>query len=311
MHLVVGIYFATVFVVFTVGFAADDVAQTISSLVLLGVLVLIVQRIGLDVRKAEPPTHIFARHLIIFVIAMVGRYLFIAFFKNPFEKTPILYLTLLTALWVEGRTLRSLGVSGSRWGRNVLAGLLLGVVCYYLIQVIYISGARLMGDSSATFASTSYDAVGVLRIVVSSFLLSSLSEEMLFRGYLQGGVRNVIGSGNALVYSAVLFGLWHTVWGIPFIDEPVFAAVYAASYMLFAGLFGIVVGVAYRSTGSLILPIFIHGLWNTFASLTPVSTKTSALFTGDPWRPFSFGLMVLLFYLLIPRVARFMKVEEG
>ncbi len=141
-----------------------------------------------------------------------------------------------------------------------------------------------------------------------SFLLSALSEELLFRGYLQGGAEKALGSRNALVYSAVLFGLWHTAWGIPFIGSPVFAVVYAVSYMLFTSLSGIVLGVAYRSTKSLILPIFMHGLWNTFASLTSTSSQTSGLFLGDPWRSLSFGLVVLFFYLVIPRAARLLKI---
>ncbi|MFQ6135300.1 MAG: lysostaphin resistance A-like protein, partial [Nitrososphaerales archaeon] len=135
--------------------------------------------------------------------------------------------------------------------------------------------------------------------------------ELLFRGYIQGGAEKAMGSSNALVYSAVLFGLWHTAWGIPFTGSPVFAAVYAASYMLFASLSGIVLGVAYRSTKSLILPIFMHGLWNTFASLTSTSSQASSFFLGDPWRSLSFGLVVLFFYLVIPRVARFMKIERS
>ncbi len=315
MPLVVVIYLATVLLIFTVGLAAGESAvywQAGVSLVMLGILVVVLQRLRLGREKTErqPSINIFLRHLVVFGLAMAARSLFIAFFNNPAEKIPIFYLVILTVLLVEGRSLLDIGISRVKWGGNVLAGLILGVSFYYLSQWFYIGGVNVFLGGSLTLVPALYGVYDLAWILATSFLLSALSEELLFRGYLQGSAEKVLGSSKALVYSAVLFGLWHTVWGIPFIGTPVFAVAYAASYMLFTSLSGIVLGVAYRSTKSLILPIFIHGLWNTFTSLTATSSQTSFIFLGDPWRPLSFGLTVLFFYLLIPRVTRFLKIEK-
>ncbi len=314
MSITLTIYFATVALLFGSGLIMGRGSaywQMLIPSTLLVSLVAVLKFTGLGKRETEPrsTTGVFMKHLVIFALAMLARAIFIAVFEYPAEKIPVIYLLVLTVLWVGGRSTHELGLVKKRLGRNIAAGLIIGLIFYLLSNLLYAAGAPLLLGFSPKFSPVALNITILVRALVMSFVFAALSEELLFRGYFQGGAERVIGPDRAVVYSAFLFGLWHITWGIPFADKPVFALVYAFSYMLFAFLSGVVLAVAYRSTANVAPSIMIHGVWNTLVILIPVSSN-SQIFLGDIWRSLSFGLTVLLLFLLIPRITRLLGVER-
>ena len=308
------LYFALVALLFAAGFIMGGGSvywQMVIPLILLVVLVAVLRFTGLGRREAEPrsTTGVFMKHLVVFALAMAARVVFIAVFNYPAEKIPMIYLVVLTVFWVEGRSGRELGLIRSRLGRSLAAGLIIGLIFYFLSNLLYAAGAPLLLGASPKFSPVALNLDVLVSVLVSSFILAALSEELLFRGYLQGGAERAIGPDRAVIYSAFLFGLWHIAWGIPLAGNPVFALVYGLSYVMFAFLSGIVLAVAYRSTANLAPSIMIHGTWNTLAVLIPISS-TSQIFLGDAWRSLSFGITVFLLFRLTPRITRLLGVER-
>ena len=96
-----------------------------------------------------------------------------------------------------------------------------------------------------------YPGIGYLVInLVSTALLPALVEELVFRGYLMGALRP-FGDRQAIVMSALLFGLLHgNMTQVPF------------AFML-----GLVFGYLTAKTNNLLIPIVIHFLNNAMAVL--------------------------------------------
>jgi membrane protease YdiL (CAAX protease family) len=78
-----------------------------------------------------------------------------------------------------------------------------------------------------------------------------VAEEVLFRGFLYGGMRTRLGPGGAAAFSSLFFSLSH---GMPL-----------AAPVLF--LLGLALAAAYERRRSLLLPVAIHALFNLVSLL--------------------------------------------
>jgi uncharacterized protein len=85
-------------------------------------------------------------------------------------------------------------------------------------------------------------------------LLAGLGEEMLFRGIVQSWVADKVGGsyglGIGLAFSAVIFGLMHSI---------------TPTYAILAGCIGLYLGAIWLVTGNLLVPITIHALYDFLA----------------------------------------------
>jgi len=88
--------------------------------------------------------------------------------------------------------------------------------------------------------------IGVF-LIIGAVLAAPMLEELLFRGVLQNLLTRVATPVQAWVSTAVLFGLFH--WSNPETIPPLI-------------VFGLALGYAYARTGSLMLPIVMHVLFN-------------------------------------------------
>lgn len=77
--------------------------------------------------------------------------------------------------------------------------------------------------------------------------LAGLGEEALFRGLLQTGIASHVGVVAAIVIASLVFGLAHAL---------------SKSYFAFAALIGIYFGLLLVWTGSLLVPMIAHGLYD-------------------------------------------------
>lgn len=100
------------------------------------------------------------------------------------------------------------------------------------------------------------------------FLLTGPAEELLFRGVLQGVLRRAYGVVPAIALASTLFALVHVPALIGGDVVPVLALVFAS---------GVLFGVLYEYTGTLLVPIVAHACWNTLTFATEYAEATGAL----------------------------------
>ena len=181
----------------------------------------------------------------------------------------LLFSTVATAIicviycrFVERRPIASMGLSVKRssfglYGLGLVAGLLMFGIAFL---IMYASGA--VSVSGGRFSPA------FLALYLVAFLIQGASEEILVRGYFMTSLTNSTGAGSAVVCSALLFAAMHSGnIGVSFL----------ALFNIF--LFGLLLGLITFRTGSLLLPMALHGIWN-FAEGNLFGTAVSGLRPG-------------------------------
>ncbi|MES2679037.1 MAG: type II CAAX endopeptidase family protein [Bacteroidota bacterium] len=135
-------------------------------------------------------------------------------------------------------------LSGTRFGRHLVTGILLGAVLQALtILVIYLQGGyTVSGINSLAF---------ILPGLTMAFS-TAIFEEILMRGIIFRLIEEKLGSYLALLISALIFGALH-------LGNPNSSLLLALGLAIQAGL---LLGVAYIYAKNLWFPIAIHFAWN-------------------------------------------------
>ena len=192
-----------------------------------------------------------------FVLAsLLGLFIY-AVWTNLTEHRPVTELTLK-------RTWADLGL-----------GLLLGILFFGVVTgLMALAGCYRISEANFEFIP--------LLLALFQFFFVAVFEEIIFRGVLFRLIDDRWNTLAALIVSALLFGAIHmmnpgaTVWSA-------FAIAVSA---------GLLLGAAFKGSGTLWLPIGIHWAWNFvegnvfgfFVSGTSVQTKIfSAVITGPDW----------------------------
>jgi len=132
---------------------------------------------------------------------------------------------------------------------------------YALTMVLYVAiavGIRLSGLQPAQ--NRIQDVVGgdptlVLLLVPLSILLIGPGEELLFRGLVQGRLRQTFGPAIAIGLATFVFAIIH----YPSLSG---SATGQLIYVAIISVPGLIFGVAYEYTDNLVVPALIHGLYN-------------------------------------------------
>lgn len=191
---------------------------------------------------------------------------------------PVNLASLLLLRWVlhrDGRRVRDLiGFERSRLGRDVLWGLLWLMVLYLPFAGAIIGTMFLLygGDAFLNFETVFAPAEGypvmphavavvfAVLVMVAFAPLNAPTEELVYRGYAQGGLHAALGSRLlAVVIPAAGFGLQH-----------IFFAATAPGMLVFALAFlvwGIGSGIIYLKQRRLMPLIVCHVIVNLFTSL--------------------------------------------
>jgi membrane protease YdiL (CAAX protease family) len=101
-----------------------------------------------------------------------------------------------------------------------------------------------------------------VRVTYLGFLVvwAGFGEEVFYRGYVQGVLRERKGARYAIVAAAALFAVRHYMqMGLLFPKYPVFAA---TAWVAMAFPVGIVLGLIYDKTKSLWIPVAVHYVFN-------------------------------------------------
>lgn len=113
---------------------------------------------------------------------------------------------------------------------------------------------------------------------------AAVSEELLFRGLIQGGLEKSLGKGRAIVLTSIAFAVIHMLpWGMP-------------SYLLA----GLVLGTAAVATGTLAVPILIH-LLNNLTALALVNLTGVETLGRPVWIPLPILLPAFAVFILVTR----------
>lgn len=156
---------------------------------------------------------------------------------------PLVYAPILPAVYLVMRTQPQLRPRHNlrAFGLLVVPGLL---VSAFLGEVEW-----LIITPEALIAEWSVIQLVLIAVVMIGFV--GFVEELLFRGVLQTGLKNHLGRWGAILFVSALFGLMHAGYG-------------SGLQLLFAGCLGLLYGVTYEYTNSLLLVTVMHGVLNVF-----------------------------------------------
>lgn len=89
--------------------------------------------------------------------------------------------------------------------------------------------------------------------VCTSFTLSPIIDELFFRGLLISFLEKTWNSESAIIFSAIIFGISHSLFNIIFLS--------------FYIIVGILLGIAREKTNGIIAPIILRSMWDVFIVL--------------------------------------------
>jgi membrane protease YdiL (CAAX protease family) len=122
-------------------------------------------------------------------------------------------------------------------------------------------------------------------------LCVGVSEEGLFRGYMQTHLEKFYTSKQAILIQAILFGVWHFVW-----DLYPFNLVHMIFYVGGTFLVGLLFGYFYSKTRNLAPLVFAHGLFDSVPQA--IVENQSALDAFQAISPLYHGLVWILPYIV-------------
>ncbi|KQC14454.1 MAG: hypothetical protein APR63_14270 [Desulfuromonas sp. SDB] len=102
-------------------------------------------------------------------------------------------------------------------------------------------------------------SVNILLQMVLNTVIAIFTEELVFRGLIQRQLTQAVSPVIAIIIASAIFGIWHIPFGkfvLGLNKKQVFM------YALGSGLAGVVFGVFYYKSGSLLISGFVHGIWN-------------------------------------------------
>jgi membrane protease YdiL (CAAX protease family) len=188
--------------------------------------------------------------------------------RQLFWSSLVLSVAFLALSWifvrlVDGRRYSTLGLNFQRgWARQLGIGFGVGAALQLLVMAILVGTRSVSYSGGVTHDFFFWKHVGLNGVL---FFLAASVEELSFRGYAFQRLVDSVGTGTAIIASAVLFGLAHM--GNP-------GATFFST--LNTVLAGIVLTVPYVRTRSMWMQIGVHWAWN-LSMATIVSLPVSGI----------------------------------
>ena len=146
-----------------------------------------------------------------------------------------------------------------------LGGGLVGLVGLYVAVTAVFGALGISGADSAIVAQGADQPVYFLYLVPVTILLVGPTEELIFRGILQGLFREPYGSAVAVAAASAVFAAVHV---FSYTGDGLLATL---SVVL---LLGGMLGVLYEKSGNLVVPAAVHGLFNTIQFVAAYASTT-------------------------------------
>lgn len=156
-------------------------------------------------------------------------------------------------------------VKGSEIVRPILISIIVSIVITGVGTIlVMLGGERTVNEADSIMSG------GILKVILSVWIIASISEEVFFRGLLQGFLNPLKDSGINLfkihisvpvIFSALFFGLGH-VGVISFLGTNMTILI-----IINATILGFIAGYYREKTGSLIVAIAVHMTFNIVGSI--------------------------------------------
>lgn len=132
------------------------------------------------------------------------------------------------------------------------------------------AGIRRFREQQITMLETrGFDFTAAQILLIS--LGAGISEEILFRGALQGWLTEAAGLGVALIVPSILFGLVHGS---------------SAAYVVITGVIGLYLAIVMAWSGNLVVPMTAHAVYDIFALFLTVraiaARRAAGTVSGPP-----------------------------
>ena len=166
----------------------------------------------------------------------------------------ITLLLMFLVMRAHGETLTWLGLSWTRWGVNVLAGLEIVPVLFLLnlvVSLIFQTFFPKYFMESNPLAELVRSPQDLLLFTIAALIAGGFKEELQRAFILRRFQAYLGGAGLGLMLWSIVFGLGHYLQGVQ--------GVVAAT------LFGLIFGAVYLIRGNLIIPMAAHGAYDTLA----------------------------------------------
>jgi hypothetical protein len=137
----------------------------------------------------------------------------------------------------------------------VVGGYVLLTGVYFVVGSLY-SALGVPTAESGIVAAGRADPTLLLVLMPLSVLVVGPGEELLYRGVVQGRLRETLGPAGAVGVASVLFASIHV---LGFVGASAAAVVATTALIAFLAVF---LGALYEYTGSLVVPALVHGLYN-------------------------------------------------
>lgn len=145
---------------------------------------------------------------------------------------------------------------------GTVAALLAAVVLSSVLVVLDLVPDSVVGDVAAI------DPTFLLGLAALSVVIVAPAEELLFRGAIQGRLRERFGPVTAVAVASLLFGSIHLTNFSGSVPNVVAAA-------LMIGCIGAIFGAIYERTGNLAVPIVAHAAYNVLLLVTSYLAATA------------------------------------
>lgn len=165
------------------------------------------------------------------------------FFELTIYWFPLIYGPLIPAAYVIGRAIDAVELSPG-WTPALLALPVAIPLSAFLAAIEY----EILSPE-ALISSWTVEQLAMIGVVMIVFV--GFTEELLFRGVLQRALTARLGRWPGILLASAIFGLMHSGYRLP--EE-----------LIFAGTLGLVFGVVYDWTDSLVLITIMHGILNVF-----------------------------------------------
>jgi membrane protease YdiL (CAAX protease family) len=193
-------------------------------------------------------------------------------FLNPASFLGAFVFPLLVLLFVYRIPLKRLGFTGGD-SRNILGSIIISVV--YGVLVFVSMGFSNLLDAVDWLSYAGFNVAESLSLLPQVVLYSipvltivaSIPEEFLYRTVIQTTLTERLGSTRGILLASLVFGMMHILPNLGMFllitssfEYALFQAVIIS--FLFQTQFGILVGIAWERTRSLVLPICLHTAHN-------------------------------------------------
>jgi len=198
------------------------------------------------------------------------------------------YLIVLIVVWGLKMKMSVFGFRTEHFLRSLLIG-----VAYFLALAIpmFAVSFTLIYTYTGHLLITGLNTLSILIIFPFMTFCVGISEEGLFRGFIQVKLARVISERKALLIQALLFGAWHFIWHVAPFDF-----VGMAIYIFITFIFGLLFGQFFKEGRNLVPIILAHGLVDTIGYgtiLNPNLNITDALVQSAEVVSYIIGFVIL------------------